>query len=374
MAGGWWCCCKSCWYAFDDFEREPSTDLGPDWAECSGDWDIWYSVTDDETYLRANSDGLVVWMESPIATGDRTGTMNITIIDAKDGDHYRVYGFYGASQGTPDSCTAGSWIAADLTITLTGGALVGSLTLVSSLGAVTTSGQPITNNVGNEIVLTLCVGLTSVRAFFTGATYPIRLCHATEYNDQLYFALENLTDTVVLFDKALQQDHYDHDTTCPSCACSCEGECMPLALCLTIHDAEGCANIDHTALDMTLSSPCQWISEAWTCGPFANMRFNLIPQGTDVMGRREWTLTFVSGAGATIWTGSATANSTCDPLYLEFGPFFPPGPTPYSTCCTGVECADSEGGTCIDYDPNPSVEYWWRPGSITVTIVEGPCA
>lgn len=352
------------------------------WEACSGTWTMEDLVTSDppsspvyNCAMVAHTAGVLVWKRSPDGDTPRVGTMNVDIlpnpgqssleVDAR----YRIYAFYDAD------CTAGSWVAADLIVTDGGGGVrLGRVSLYNSSGEITNSGTSnVTVTTGTQ--LSLCVGKTSLVAWCSASTDRVRACHNEGYNNKLCFAIGNASSTVkATFDNAYQIDHYDHDPdNCGACECSCESQCMPLALCLTIHDYDGCANINHTAINMTLSASCAWQSAAWTCGPYANMYFRLVPIGSGSMLRREWTLTLHASDGTAKATNTATINSTCVPLYLEFGPMFAGVDTPYSKCCTGIVCAGSEGGTCIDWDPSP-VEYWWRPGNFTVTVVEGPCA
>jgi hypothetical protein len=371
------CCVQGCWEASDDFERTASTDLGADWDECDGDWEIVeYPTSSGNMVLRANDAGYVVWLKSPDNDIPRTGIMRVKILAPTEGAHYRITAFYD------DACTEGSWIAADLVVGASNSAV---LTLVDASGPVEssagTTGVSGTLN-ATSFTMELCVGLNHVRAAVSSFIYPVRVCHDENYNDKLYFALSNESETdIAIFDDAYQIEHYDHDTECPTCDCSCDGYCSPLDMCLEFHDDPeygGCANIDGDVVNLAIgATPCRWISDTWTCNHITGQfQIERIPGGdAGSEPASSYRLSLVNG-GTVIKTWGPNANSTCDPFYLEYD-VDTWGDSCLLRCCDGDDIGETtpcpDGSTPQDCNVNPSITENFCKGHFYITVVDGVC-
>lgn len=101
--GFFWCCCTAgeCWTFEDDFNRSDSSDLGSDWNEISGDWEI------DTNRLHEPStsgpDKVACTQPVPLRSA---GEMRVTvsIINPVVGDEFYVY-----LAGEDDHLTAAEW-------------------------------------------------------------------------------------------------------------------------------------------------------------------------------------------------------------------------------------------------------------------------
>jgi hypothetical protein len=361
-------CCCICWTIADDFDRDDSTDIGAEWDECDGDWEI------SGNCLQANEKGIALWLRYPNnpPLPPRTGIMTVKIVDPTDGAHYRIYAF--AKDGCPEDGT--NLLYADLTVAASGGTLVGTVDVggpdIVSTGAVSTT-------ITTKMTLTFCVGESEIMAYFDSSTYPSRACHdGSVCQEGLYFGLANESDTeIAVFNDAWQIDHYDHDTRCPSCGCDCEGKCMPLQLCLTLTNENYCTPLDGLEFVLESIGACRWISDTWTCGPYAGMYWEFTPVTSWVGVTGECTsyvLTLRNGDGSVRETFSAASNCTCDPLFWEWSEVDFASDSYSSHCCEGYieDCALGNCDAVIPGPPPPATQYCWCPGTFTITITDCP--
>jgi len=356
------CCCLGCPTYSDDFNRANSTDLGDNWEECSGNWEI----KDNE--LVANSAGYAIW--KPYNPALRHGTMTVKIIDPVDGLHIRIYAFW-------EDCDDDS-IAADLVVTSVGSNLIGTVSLVSGR-----DGTPMETSGSVDSVITsrqefsICVDDEAVSARLTSSIYPVR---ATSGTAGKHFVLSNEGSTVATFDDAYQiEGHVDHPTEpeCPACFCNCDGHGVPLTMTLTLSDRRGCGNIDGLEFELSIgANPCVWRSNTWDCedpaqgdavhSSIKNWYWELVGSGmVSIIEPTEFLLVLKDAVGNGILSRYATADSTCNPIRLIFEDFvwLTEGYT-NQFCCDGYE-----DPSCPDWMPGPG-EFRWCQGHWDAEVTE----
>ena len=219
------CCCKrrGCLIVGDDFNREPSTNLGSNWVEVLEDSDIY-----DNT-LRIPAGGIVRTARKHPAN-HWTGIYEVKLVDLQHDNKYRLlfnykdadnyyyleYHFFYDS-GDKVTLSLGS---------VSGG---GDSTLQSS----TTSG----GGVGGDARLVVCRDLDGVYFGVDGA--DIVECTLGD-NGGRYAGLESAGNGSARFDDFIWEEHYYTNHDCPPCLCSCEGYCLPEELTMTIVAYEDC--------------------------------------------------------------------------------------------------------------------------------------
>lgn len=85
-------CCCDCWFFFDNFFRDDSTNLGGNWNEVIGDWGIvgWELVENYSTGGGTANALLITTQEQPAATAGQQ-YMSLDIYDPQTGDIYYLY-------------------------------------------------------------------------------------------------------------------------------------------------------------------------------------------------------------------------------------------------------------------------------------------
>mgnify|MGYP003451128372 CR=1 FL=1 len=199
------CCCEECYTFLDNFDRSDSTDLGSDWTECSGSWEI-----DTNRLTETTLSGVVVLNHM---VGNPVGLLSAIVdVDNCVGAVYRVYCFFG-SLGTP--CGSAGTYYVEITITDVG---EGIIEIVGGTGDFS---GPVTFETGEGYLdFTVCVSTDTIEVITdarkTNNTIArILECDATP--DNYWFALGSGGSVQGYWLEVDYSDHYDHNPNCPTC-------------------------------------------------------------------------------------------------------------------------------------------------------------
>lgn len=201
------CCCDNNCYIFrDDFDRADSTDLGSDWEECSGDWEI---VSED---LTTEDTGAVVVLKHMV--GNPVGILRGEVkFLGCTGAIYRIYVFYG-SESTP--CGSGGEYIVEIEVT------ADDEGIVRILGGDSDQESEVFIDQEEDLEFNICVSLDSIEittdardtTFIDGNGFLVT-CGVEPGN--YWFALGSESSTQGYWRWVEYQDHYDHNTDCPKC-------------------------------------------------------------------------------------------------------------------------------------------------------------
>jgi hypothetical protein len=196
-------CCGPCYLFRDDFDRADTTNLGSDWEECVGDWEIV-----DEELTTASGAGSVVVLKHMV--GNPVGFLRgeVKFLDCA-GAIYRMYVFYGSS-GT--ACSGGSDYIVEIEVVDDDNGLIRILGGTSAQNAEVVVG-------GDTLEFQICVSDDELEVTTNGSVTYIDgwlvLCELafTHY----WFALGSNSSTQGYWLWAEYEDHYDHNVLCPKC-------------------------------------------------------------------------------------------------------------------------------------------------------------
>lgn len=280
------CCCE-CWVFSDDFDRTPSTDLGTDWNESTGqadgDWEIiLYNSTQyvlHEKYGETPGEGgtadAIVFCKRAVPvrnidgeTTDGEMFIHVDVVDPQEGDIYRIYpcctddetlGAVAVEFEYADD-TTDAWLIT-----------IGSDTLE-------TTGEP--NVLTGEVSLSVCADHTNgqIKACVGARWASPTLYSDTDPGSGQYAAIgHDNADTGALFDNFSIGELRIPTEICLACFCTCEDQLMPY----------------------TLYGEFKWCSDG------TNDRLSCM-EGID------WTMTAVSGTTTMIWTGEVEVTTVED--------------------------------------------------------------
>jgi hypothetical protein len=200
-------CCEPCYLFRDDFDRADTTNLGSDWEECVGDWEI-----DTGELTTTSGAGSVVVLKHMV--GNPVGFLRG---EAKflgcTGAIYRIYVFYG-SQATP--CSGGSDYIIEIEVT------DDNHGIVRILGGDSDQESNVWIDQEDELEFQVCISNETIEittdarttTFVHGNGFLITCgVDPTHY----WFALGSNSSTQGYWLWIEYQDHYDHDRTCPAC-------------------------------------------------------------------------------------------------------------------------------------------------------------
>jgi hypothetical protein len=337
-------CCCDCYEFRDDFDGGDSTDLGANWGECSGDWEI------ASDHLVANGAGIVSLKKM---VGKQVGKLTVYCEELTVGTIVSLRAFYG-TEASP--CTAKlSWKLKFTVLTSS----TAKLELLDTAGNVKQV-QNISFS-ASEVGLILCVGPERIDGS-SNVTYHLLSCVCTDgmpngcAHEGYWFAIENESSETVKIEYVEYIDHYSHNVKCPDCLCGCEGNCLPDTLTATIRDAGLCTVQDGKTFTLTKDPhSCAWgmDRENWDgcCIKLALSGGAINEYGLAT----EWGLTDLVASTSFL----AEVGSTCDPVYLVFGPTKNSCDTP--NCPTGWRCCE---GDCL------GTPYPGNQGQYSIEITE----
>jgi hypothetical protein len=238
------CCCGICWSFLDNFNRTPSDDIGPNWHEELGEWDIIGSA--EEGWLHEKHDGGGTANATVICTRPvplhSAGEMSISVwfCDPQTGDINYIY------PACIDESTHGPCVVkfecttapARWTVTvLLSGTSIGTRDYVAAVD--NTTNYP-------SVGATVCVDdhdapeIHMIKAYMpnSAGTEPIWIDN-NDAGDGRYAGLghDNPTTGVIFNNFALYELRLANGTMCVDCFCNCLGHPPQKALHAVYHDA-----------------------------------------------------------------------------------------------------------------------------------------
>ena len=348
-------CCCGCVILADSFDRPNSSDLGAEWNEISGDWQI----SGNRLIETGNSGATILSVQDapdePInfrvvvedTFPDNGGRKYRIIVCAEDEDNY----LFGQLETTTSNYTI--WI---------GRRAAG---VDSDPMDTWTSTEPFAYE------QTVCLSYSGNTLAFVPAEQTGDGVWGCDSNPPgLKFGLANFGDEQVAYDDVDVQLHEASDPNCPACLCTCEYECLPKELTATFTATGNCyamLNLATITLEREeggtgyrtsfygVDQPCDC---AWcvlhnfelrlVCRDEGPDAWVLVKPGSSQCITAEWNELYGGDPSAPV-----NDNYACDPFFMEFGPFtVPPNPDLGSCdCCTP------------DDDTPPS-------GTYTITVTE----
>jgi hypothetical protein len=332
-------CCCGCWTGSDDFNRADSTDLGDDWDERSGDWEI----KSNQLYESGNAGAMVIFQPNH---GKPRSIVTVYITDEDTNDIYRVIVNYLDDD---------NYMYAELDIG-TGGVGGSTVSLHSVTGgsdselisqAVTLTGFPALSRTMNVCLSSeiFSVEVSNISADMC-VWYETGPVHSTGYKT----GLGNGYGQAIYYDDFTMSEHWEDDPECPDCCpCRCGENEIQKDLIATYVGEDECDTLDGITVELTNSvgwhywdgvlDDCTGAADADCCGDLIGLEMRLTCGSQDDV--TTWTLTLDTSAlsgglgcqacGLTLY---ADADSTCDPLNLIFkcGPGYPGTSTCPNTC------------------------------------------
>lgn len=336
-------CCEErpCIIVEDDFNRADSTNIGSKWVEAFGDAEI----VDTQLEMPANT---VVRTVKSHPVDDPTCHATVTLPDIVAGDDYMLLVNYDEES---DSYLYGrySWDGGD-DVEISCGSCVGIGTPLE-FDSTTTAAPLIGEGDKRSDTLNVCRSLNGIYAW-AGSDFPAAWKCEIEDNGGRKAGLRAVAagGAELKFDDFVWEEHLYTNPKCRPCACECEDFCVPKQMEMTfIVIACECSALNSfqesdeerdagakifefyfTDLppDILPFSPSCLVSGTWS------FQLQCIDGGTDVFnswqlentgGWHPWYEHNVTEFG---WEDNGSwgitypnPNSTCDPLYLEFGPF-----------------------------------------------------
>lgn len=346
------CCCGNCWVWEDHFNRSASTNLGADWNEVAGNWEIVDADTGDmcggcpsphnqlhekagETVGGGSNTGSAKVISTKQVPADSAGEMSIYVyvMDPQEGDVFFIY------PCCTDSSTVGSvsckyeYLGShEWTISILGG----------STTSVTIHLAPFTPKSGHVAYRLWACADHEVQQVRAGG---LQLGEETAWEDCLdpgtgrYFGLgHDNADHGAVFDDFYVTEIRDATQQCTECWCWCLTTTVRKRLYAEIFDATGrAACLDGLGWNMTWDdvtvTPARWLGVApmpLAGGGTRDVHWEVTcSSGEDNL--PSWpgkNITLSATDGCVGMTGVLVPiswipnpdSSTCDPLSLEFGP------------------------------------------------------
>lgn len=325
------CCCPGdCLITSDDFDRANSTDIGSDWEEMSGDWDIFSNK------LRCFDPAGVVRNKAQNPYSDNQ-VVRARIMDYVDGAKYRLL-VHLDDTGTEYYYGEWHYVDSSAMYVRVGSSVDGSLCEIGPI-------LPIPEGTTCEVSITeggqLCVQDLASRC---------TVCVSPKAYE-VYTGLAAGSAVVATFDDYEFYAHKADIDECPSCDCSCDGKCIPDDLTATYENLNQCPDLDDYSVSLKNSGPTKFGAD-WYQDPAADCPGS-IPETLELVMKCTGGGTSIGNLQLEFLQGSATPSSaladpsvsTCDPISLRFGPFsygnISGGGFP-TTCCGGAPGADEE--------------------------------
>jgi hypothetical protein len=337
------CCCLGCEIVVDDFDRADNTNLGGNWTELTGAWEI----KDNRIQETTGSGKAITTASNPYNVQESHASVNL--IDIKAGTIYRLLINYN----TPTDYLWGEYTwdggaTADLSV----GSGVGAAWETVQVPAPVLGGVPAIRTEG----LSLCRSRDGLNANVDSDATTAWKCNIPDNNGRkagLEVTALGSGVTEAIFDDFAYLVHWISDPDCPICPCDCQEACMPHRVEMTFVVGDGLV-CDCGALGGTTSTSAR-IEEAGdkqydidfaslpTVLPLASScvagnpcNFRLLCPANEENAPEDWILE----QGGSPWHGyddhtpdeehgwrdddtavPDPARSTCDPFFLVFGPF-----------------------------------------------------
>ena len=328
------CCCdRPCLIESDDFNRADNTDLGAKWWEF-GDLEI------SSLKLKSNAadSHAVAKKRHPVSTV--TGIVQVEIHEIAS-RRYRVFLNCGVTlDAFGEIATILDYEYAEFEDTGTTQYLrIGTYT-----GGVLEEVELGPGTVSAGAVLQICRDESGIYAEVDVSTY-VYACTASGNPTYRYAGVAAMESGTHLLDDFQFIEHKTTNSICPACECDCDGRCLPKTLTLTFFASGACACLNGATITLTRETvvggegytvPCVWSGSAMLPDPFsclsAYYEFQLVHNGGCIT--EGWLLCAVSNpahdvgwtaaAGCTTGIGAAAYHNACqcDPLIIDFGPFY----------------------------------------------------
>ncbi len=351
-------CCPACEIVEDDFDRDASS-LGSSWTHETDDWTCTDTPPTENGYAESQADGAIAIHNTshPLPSTAMHVAIEIVAETWNVGEKYRVI---------VNAVDKDSYHFAEF---LLNGASDSVLRLGSSSGGTDTI-------LISEVIDGLVSpgsGPRELRALISDDEFCAKVSHSTA--SLVYINTTPIsggykagmgTDEGLRISHFRFRKHAQDDPTCDSCYCKCEDKYIPLGN--LIAHLEGVATPSRMSgldCDIVLEpsrAPIVWNGADTCCSQDWDLQLNC-PGGPD-FDVHSATLIIHEGCIATDFTDTgpyyitsgeryANENSTCNPFYLEFGPFN-----------VGAEILDGSCG-CNGPDPTQAGQYY-------ISITEAP--
>lgn len=351
------CCCGGggCLIAEDDFNRDGSS-LGSSWTHPTDAWTTVATAAWRNGYAESQADGAIAIHNTshPLPSEAMSVAVNICDETWNVGEKYRVI----LNAVDEDSYHFAEFLlngASDSVLRLGSSASGVDTILVSEI----VDGLTSTGDGPRELW-----ALISDEEFcgkVSNSTASLVYINTTPITGGYKAGLG--TDEGLRFNNFRFSKHKQDDPNCDSCYCSCENTYIPLGN--LIAHLEGTGRMIGLDCDIELEpsrAPIVWNGEDNCCGQDWDIQLNC-PGGPD-FDVHAATLQIHEGCIATDFTDTgeyyitsgqryANENSTCDPLYLEFGPF--------------NVASESLDGSCNCNGPNP-----FEAGQYYISVTVAP--
>lgn len=353
------CCCSECWKFLDYFYRDDSTNLGSDWLELDGDWEI----KSFQLYEPGNPDALVVGShpQPAYSAGDQYVEVTANYFVANQSvtlySHAELYTDYGTGSGTGvtlghlssywkatyrkvDNTAGGDWeVKLYKNNTLIATKLMTPFPFYHDYEILDYSSTDFTR-------CWLCVDEAgNPRAGVYSGDEP---CWSIEEGGLTgrYYGIGHTNSIPTYVNDFGVYELHDQTKACRDCWCPCCSNQLSPVLTATIvvipdavHNRADCLNGDHTNLVYrwngaiqdrigTITHTRAGTTSTWdlilTCDSTVdpncsgqNINLNVVSGCAKLSDPAIGTL--CTGAGCTV---KPIAGSTCDPLNLIYGPFY----------------------------------------------------
>ena len=314
------CCCPCPDAVTDNFNRSDSTDLGSKWVECSGDW----SIKSNRLSVTSPTAAAILPAFPRVL-----GLASVELHELSPNRVYRLYAGYGTALDQCDGTSA--WVCAEYVIDGTGSGA--RLNLITNVGGSEVILDFEDVGVSTPETLTLCAGNGRIEASVINSTQEIADCSPPGGSHWALGTGSNAGEH--LFDNFSVVDHYSFNINCPQCGCGCEGYCLKETLTYTFVNNFGCVLLDGVTGTVTWRALCEWESPEITdvCFEPVNDTLQVVFRGVGgpILEYASpldpsWQVDLIRFVDQSIWGSSGPLpGSTCDPLFLKFGPFVIPG-------------------------------------------------
>ena len=281
------CCCdlpEQCATLLDEFERTPSTNLGPNWNEISGDWEIVEVEVDgeDEGMLQENGTAnAIAIITVPAETIEQTVKVNIHGMNV--GDKLRIICNYVDEtkyfMAEAERTGADTWTAR-----------------LYQVGSLLLTYPDLTWAVAETDQFDVCFtkqSFTFSKQSEEGYTEYVWVCDPNFYEDGFYGGVGNGGSTVLQINTVYFATYRsEEENECCAVQCHCNHPagpphrvCLPFELTATFTAFGGCEGLDGTTLTLTWDPAVnRWTnesSELWAFGCHATDCDQTYPPGSE---------------------------------------------------------------------------------------------
>jgi len=349
------CCCDvECLLFEDDFTRvtDPDTDLGSDWDEISGDWDI------SSGTLRENGNsGALVFCTT--LQNEEEALAKVTIMNPTSGDVFRLI----INAVDQDNYFYGQYEASGSSYRF----VIGE----RSAGAGDVEIDEWTESATPNMI-ELCLTFTGGRLALRHGVGDTLWGPATDTGGRKA-GLSNQSGNTLEFDQFSLWRHKLADPTCPMCVCYCDQSSPPHSLTATFQATSKCiSDLDGLTIVMPrvegVGYRVEWYGNVDICAkPPAipsPLTWDLLLTCAEVPSQWRLSTGCLNGLGtqcvASKWYEGPAPDPactraqypdiiSCDPLVLEFGPFVvhdtPGGEMGGACLCCQLTASDNPNGT-----------------------------